>query len=110
NPSPATPAGAVETFYGFAARHRYADAWALADPAFRAQLGDFPSFAAQQSHVRTLTFQRAVATPAGPNAATVSVATTPVLDTGTRHCAGTVQVVRSAGGGWLLHQISINCA
>jgi hypothetical protein len=39
----------------------------------------------------------------------VSVATTPVLDTGTRHCSGTVQLARSAAGGWLLHQIAIDC-
>ncbi len=107
--SPSTPAGAVETFYGFAAQHRYAEAWALADPAFRAQLLGFQSFSTQQSHVQTLTFQRALVTAQGASAATVSVATTPVLDTGTRHCAGTVQVVRSASGGWLLHQIAIDC-
>jgi hypothetical protein len=108
--APGSPAAAVEAFYGYAASHDYAAAWALADPSFRSQLTGYADFAAQQSAVRQITFQQASTTSTGPGTATVAVQTTPVLSSGTQHCRGTVQVVRGAGGGWLLHQISINCA
>ncbi|MEA2298650.1 MAG: eukaryotic-like serine/threonine-protein kinase [Solirubrobacteraceae bacterium] len=109
NPTAATPAGAVQAFYGLASRHDYASAWALADPAFRAQLRGYQSFAGQQSQVRSLTFQRAQTVQLGPSSATVAVSTTPVLDSGTQHCQGSVRVVRTSSGGWMLDQISINC-
>ena len=43
---PSTPAGAVRAFYTRAAAHRYADAWALAAPDLRAQLGGYEAFRA----------------------------------------------------------------
>ncbi len=108
-PAPQSPAGAVETFYGYAARHEYAAAWALADPAFRAQLTGYDAFVGQQSHVVRITFDRVATTSQGSAAATVAIQTISVTDSGTHHCQGPVELVRSAGGGWLLHQISINC-
>jgi hypothetical protein len=99
----------VQAFYGAAARHDYAAAWALADPAFRNQLQGFGSFAAGQSVVRQVTFDRVVTTSRSPAAATVAIQTTAVLTTGTQHCQGPVQVLRTPAGGWMLHQISITC-
>ena len=52
NPTVSTPSGAVQVFYGHAASHDYAAAWALADPAFRSQLQGYASFASGQSRVR----------------------------------------------------------
>jgi len=98
----------VESFYKLAAAHRFAAAWALADPAFRAQLQGLRSFSAQQSAVRAITFDRATVTAAGPAGATVAVQTTPTLNSGIQHCRGTVQVIRT-GGAWLLHHIAIQC-
>jgi hypothetical protein len=106
--SPSSPAGAVQAFYGAAARHDYAAAWALADPAFRNQLAGYDSFAAGQSAVRQITFDRVATTYQGPAAATVDIQTTAVLNSGTQHCRGPVQVLRTPGG-WVLHQISISC-
>jgi serine/threonine-protein kinase len=108
--SASTPAGAVQSFYARAAAHDYAGAWALADPAFRAQLEGFASFAAGQSRVRSITFQEARPTSQSAQAATVAVRTTAVLTSLTQHCQGTVDLVRTSAGAWLLHQISINCA
>ena len=109
-PLPVSPSGAVEAFYGHASRHDYAGAWALADPAFRAQLAGYDSFAAQQSQVRRITFDRVATSYHGRASAMVAIQTTAELTSTTQHCQGPVEVVRAPTGGWLLHQISINCA
>jgi len=109
NPTVSTPSGAVQTFYARAAAHDYPGAWALADPAFRTQLQGYASFASGQSRVRRITFREARAIAQTAQTATVAVATTSVLVDRTEHCRGTVALARSAGGTWMLHQISINC-
>ncbi len=111
--APATSAGspvsAIEWFYGFAASHHYAAAWALADPTFRAQLGGYSSFEAGQAGDRSITFDSTRVVSQSATAATVAVRTTSVRDNGTQHCAGTVNLARGPSG-WLLHLIGINCA
>lgn len=102
--------GAVESFYRLAAARQYPQAWALADPAFRAQLGGYRSFQAGQANDRSITFDSARVTSQTANATTVAVRTTSVQTDGTRHCSGTVDLVPGAAGGWLLHQIAINCS
>jgi hypothetical protein len=109
NPDPSTPAGAVQAFYLRAARHDFAGAWTLADPAFQAQLAGYRSFAAQQSAVRRITFRRAQTTFAGQNTARVDVETTAELTSKTQECRGPVTVVRGPTGGWVLDRISIDC-
>lgn len=106
-----TPVTATERFYELAASHRYSAAWALADPAFRSQLAGYDSFVSQQSGDRRIIFRRARVTDQGPGSATVAVRTTSIRNNGTQQCQGSVYAVRSAGaGGWLLHQIAINCS
>ncbi len=100
---------AVEAFYGAAAAHRYAAAWALADPTMRAELGGYPSFRVGQAGDRSITFNSARVVSRSGQAATVAVQTTSVRDNGTQHCAGTVDLV-PAGPQWRLHLIHINCA
>jgi hypothetical protein len=102
--------GAVESFYQLAAARRYPEAWALADPAFRAQLGGYRSFQAGQANDRSITFNSAHVDKQTATSSTVSVRTTSVQTDGTRHCSGTVDLVSGAAGGWLLHQIAINCS
>jgi serine/threonine-protein kinase len=113
SPAPASatsPVGAVEAFYGAAAAHHYAAAWALADPTLRAQLLDYPSFAAGQAGDRSITFNSAKVVSQSSQFATVAVQTTSVRDNGTQHCSGTVDLVPGgAGGGWRLHLLHINC-
>ena len=109
NPTVSTPSGAVQAFYGHAASHDYAAAWALADPAFRSQLQGYASFASGQSRVRQITFQEAQTIAQTSQSATVAVRTTSVLVDKTQHCQGTVALVRASAGSWILHQISINC-
>lgn len=101
--------GAVETFYELSAAHRYSDAWALADPAFRNQLGGYDSFKSGQAADRSITFDAARTVRQSSDRATVEVQTTSVRTTGTEHCAGTVQTVPGTSGRWLVHRISINC-
>jgi hypothetical protein len=103
-----SPVAAVESFYHLAAAHRYSDAWALADPAFRAQLGGYDSFQSGQASDRQIIFNSARVVSQSATQAAVAVNTTSIRDNGTQHCAGTVNLAR-ASGSWLLHQISINC-
>jgi hypothetical protein len=102
--------GAVVSFYHLAAAHQYAPAWALADPAFRSQLGGYPSFQSGQAGDRSITFNDARVVSQSGDSATVAVRTTSVRDNGTQRCSGTVDLVRGASSSWLLHQIRINCA
>jgi hypothetical protein len=100
---------AVESFYQLAAARRYPEAWALADPAFRAQLGGYRSFQAGQANDRSITFNSARVASQTATSSTVSVKTTSVQSDGTRHCSGTVDLVPGTAGRWLVHQIAINC-
>lgn len=83
----------------------------MADPTFRSQLEGYDSFQAQQAGDRRIIFNDArIVSETGDNA-TVAVSTTSVRDTGTTHCAGTVDLNRGgSAGGWLLHLIDINCS
>ena len=106
----AKPVAAVESFYENAAAHRYAAAWALADPTFRSQLGGYASFEDGQAGDRSITFTGARVISRSAGAATVAVSTTSVRTTGTQHCTGTVDTVAGgSGGSWLLHLIHISC-
>lgn len=107
--SASTPVAAVESFYRLAAARRYSEAWALADPAFRAQLGGYRSFQAGQANDRSISFNSARVASQTATSSTVSVRTTSVQSDGTRHCSGTVDLVPGTAGGWLMHQIAINC-
>jgi eukaryotic-like serine/threonine-protein kinase len=106
-----SPISAVESFYGRAAAHQYAQAWALADPTFRNQLEGYDSFQAQQADDRSITFNGAQVLSKSSHAATVAVSTISVRADGTKHCSGTVDLSRAdSSGGWLLHLIHINCS
>jgi serine/threonine protein kinase len=109
SPTAATPVAAVESFYQLAAARRYSEAWALADPAFRAQLGGYRSFQSGQANDRSITFNSTHVDSQTATSSTVSVSTTSVQSDGTRHCSGTVDLVSRGAGKWLLHQIDINC-
>jgi hypothetical protein len=104
-----SPVATTESFYHLAAAHQYSSAWALADPAFRAQLNGYPSFESGQQGDRSIAFDSARVVSQSPSTATVAVRTTSVRTDGTQHCAGTVDLVRGGSAGWLLHQIHINC-
>jgi len=110
-PAAGDPASAVESFYGLAASHRYSQAWSLADPTLRTQVGGFDSFQAGQSGDRSITFDDAHVLSQSSTGATVAVKTTSVRTDGTQHCTGTVDL-RAGGdsGSWLLHLIHISCA
>ena len=114
SPSPGsgapTPTSAVQSFYEAAAAHRYSEAWALADPNLRNQLGGYSAFQKQMSSVRSITFHKAqTAGGSSSDSATVALQTTSVQTSGTQQCAGTARTVRS-GQGWLVDRVSINCS
>ena len=110
SPTVGSPVAAVESFYTLAAAHRYSEAWALADPTFRAQLGGYDSFQAGQAHTRSITFNAAHLLNRSTATATVAIQTTSTHTNGTQHCTGTVDLVsNAASAAWLLHLIHINC-
>ena len=108
--SAGTPVAAVEAFYHAAAAHDYAKAWTLADPTLRSQVEGYQSFAAGQAGDRSITFDSSKVIRQSSSGATVAVQTTAVRDDGTKHCAGTVDLVPAGGGQWQLHLLHINCA
>jgi hypothetical protein len=103
------PASAVERFYTLAASHDYPAAWALADPAFRRQLGGYQGLEGTMARVRSISFSSARTVSQTASSATVAVQTTSFQTDRTQHCSGTVQLVPGGAGGWLLHQIGIGC-
>jgi serine/threonine-protein kinase len=109
-PGAGSPVAAVESFYHHAAAHQYSNAWALADPAFRDQLGGYASFQSGQAAERSITFNDAGVVSQSRTAASVAIRTTSVRDNETQHCSGTVDLVRGSPSSWLLHQIHIACA
>ena len=107
--SAGSPVSSVETFYELAASHRYAQAWALADPTFQSQLGGYQSFKSGQQGDRSITFNSTQLVSRSGNSATVAIRTTSVRTDGTHQCGGTVDLSHGPSGQWLLHQIHINC-
>jgi hypothetical protein len=103
----AGPAGAVRGFYTLAAADRYADAWALAGPGFRDQLGGFSAFRSQFRSLRSIRFDRLATVSQAGDRATVAMRTTAVHTDHVDRCSGTVDVVRSTR--WLIDHIAVAC-
>jgi hypothetical protein len=106
---PTSPAGAVQAFYGRAAAHRYDDAWALAAPGLRSQLGGFGAFRNQFSSVKSIAFSRANAVKQGASAATVAITTTATHTDHVDHCTGTADTAPGSGGGWVVTHLAVAC-
>jgi hypothetical protein len=103
------PVSAVQSFYEFAASHRYAEAWALADPSLRAELLGYDRFVGDQSGDRSITFDAARTVSQSAGGATVAIQTTSVRVDGTHHCTGTVDLVPAGSARWVLHRVNIAC-
>ena len=101
------PAQAVQGFYTLAADDRYADAWALAGPGFRSQLGGFSAFRAQFGSLRSIRFDRLATVRQAGDRATVAIRTVAQHTDHVDRCSGTVDVVRSAR--WLINHIAVGC-
>jgi len=101
------PAQAVQTFYTEAAADRYGDAWALAGPGFRNQLGGFSAFRAQFGSLRSIRFERLSTIRQAGDRATVAIRTTALHSDHVDRCSGTVDVVR--GTRWLIDHIAVAC-
>ena len=108
-PAPDSPAHAVQAFYGRAAAHDYAQAWALATPALRAQLGGYSSFRRQFTSVRSIVFSRAAVVRQSSVAATVALATTATHTNRTDRCTGTADTLPAADGRWVVTHLTVNC-
>jgi hypothetical protein len=104
-----TPEGAVQSFYELAAAHRYEDAWALASPSLRSQLGGFGAFRSQFSSVRSIRFERADTVKRGGSAATVAIATTATHTNRVDHCTGTAETTAGADGAWQVSHLAVSC-
>ncbi|HEX8977698.1 MAG TPA: hypothetical protein VF781_14405, partial [Solirubrobacteraceae bacterium] len=108
--SSGSPGATATSFYTLAAGHHYAQAWALADPAFQSQLGGYQSFQNTFAGDRSITVDSLRTLSRSAGGATVAITTTSVRTDGTQHCSGTVDLSRApANGGWLMHHIQIGC-
>jgi eukaryotic-like serine/threonine-protein kinase len=107
--APTNPAAAVRAFYGRAAAHRYDDAWELAAPGLRSQLGGFDAFQRQFSTVRSIVFLRAQTVNQSDSAATVNIKTTATHTDHVDHCTGTADTAPAFGGGWVVTHLSVSC-
>jgi hypothetical protein len=101
------PAQAVQGFYTLAAADRYADAWALAGPGFRSQLGGFSAFRAQFRSLRSIRFERLSTVSQAGDRATVAIRTTAVHTDHVDRCSGTVDTIRATR--WLIDHIAVSC-
>ncbi len=104
--STVTPTGTVQTFYGDAARHSYAAAWALGTARLHAQLQGYNSFAAGQSTLRSISFPVLRTTRLTPTSATVQLHSIATHVNRTDRCAGTVDLLRTRGG-WMVDALHI---
>jgi serine/threonine protein kinase len=107
--TPTSPAAAVRAFYGRAAAHRYDDAWELAAPGLRTQLGGFDAFQRQFSTVKSIVFSRAQAVKQSEDAATVALTTTATHTDRVDHCTGTADTAPAFGGGWIVTHLNVSC-
>ncbi len=109
-PRSGSPGAAATSFYTLAAKHHFPQAWALADPAFQAQLGGYQSFENTFAADRSITVDSLRTLDQSAGSATVALTTTSVRSDGTQHCTGTVQLSPAGSqGGWLVHHIQIAC-
>lgn len=105
--SSSEPAAVVQAFYQRAAAHRYQDAWALASPNFRAQLGGFAAFRAQFRSLRSIAFERLSIVSQAGDRAVVAIRTTAVHSDHVDRCSGTVDAVRRPR--WVVDHIAVAC-
>lgn len=109
-PSVAPPEKVARGFYERAAADRYASAWKLAGPGFRAQLGGFDAFRAQFSTLKSVRFKRAETTDQTGDRATVAIATTATHTNRVDTCRGDVSLGRtSSKRPWLIDRIGVDC-
>jgi hypothetical protein len=107
--SPATPDGAVSTFYTSAANDDYEAAWKLATPELQNTLQGYDSFAAQQSTLESIEFPKLEVTEESGDSATVAFNSIARHDTYTDRCTGSVGLVRQ-GDTWMLNELQgISC-
>jgi serine/threonine protein kinase len=108
NPAPApaaTPEAALQAFYTRAANDRFDDAWSLASPRLRQQLGGYDSFKGTFSTLESIEISKVKAKGKSGKVSFESVAThTDHVD----RCKGSADTVKSSES-WLLDHIEVNC-
>jgi serine/threonine-protein kinase len=107
--TPATPDGAVSTFYTSAANDDYRAAWDLATPNLQGTLQGYDSFASQQSTLESIEFPKLEVTEETGDTATVAFNSVARHTSYTDRCTGSVGLVRE-GDTWMLDQLQgISC-
>jgi hypothetical protein len=107
--TPATPDGAVSTFYTSAAGDDYQAAWELATPELQNTLQGYDAFAAQQSTLESIEFPKLEVTEETGDTATVAFNSIARHTSYTDRCTGSVGLVRQ-GDTWMLNQLQgVSC-
>ena len=101
---PRSPAGAVRAFYTRAAADRFEQAWAVAGPGLRSQLGGFGAFRSQFADVQSIDFGSLSA-----RGTTVSFRTTARHSSFVDRCSGTARTSKGTSGGYVVEGIAVRC-
>lgn len=104
----ATPEAAVRGLYERAAADDFDDAWALAGPGFRRQLGGYRSFRGTFATLQRVRFTRLETVEQGDAQAALAIGTTATHSDRVERCTGSARTVRSAGS-WLVDGVQIAC-
>jgi hypothetical protein len=110
-PAPArsvSPSSVVRDFYREAAADRFAEAWKLAGPSAREQLGGFDAFKRQLGTLRSIEFRENRVTSRSGRRATVAISTRAVHTNRVDNCRGDVFLDRR-GSGWLIGRLGVSC-
>jgi hypothetical protein len=108
-PAAASPETVVRGFYTDAANDRFEEAWKLAGPRARAQLGGFAAFRRQLSTLRSVDFRENRTVSESDTRASVAIQTRAVHTNRVDNCQGDVTLTRN-NGRWLIDRLGVNCA
>jgi hypothetical protein len=102
------PSQTVADFYSLAADDKFEQAWQLAGPGLREQLGGYDSFVGTLKTLQKIEFPKLQTQLQSGDAATVEFQSVATHTDHVDHCSGTVDLTGS-GGNWTIEQIHPTC-
>jgi serine/threonine protein kinase len=107
-PSAVEPEQTVSDFYTQAADGEFEDAWKLAGPGLREQLGGYDSFVGTLKTLESIDFPKLQATVKSDDRATVEFQSVAKHADRTDNCSGTAELMWS-GDAWLIDRLNVDC-
>ena len=107
-PSDVDPKQAVADFYTSAADGEFEQAWKLAGPGLREQLGGYDSFVNTLQTLESIDFPKLETTVKSDDRATVELRSVAKHTDRTDNCSGTAELTWSSDA-WLIDHLSVDC-